>query len=120
MNKIIINAKNISGKYFFKGVYMEKVNKKVILISVIIIAAALLIVSVTLGVSMSVKHKKNDDWVLHSYGNSVALYKGNEVYEVYSSIVLDTLPETDQKLFNNGILFMTREEAVSAIEDYDG
>lgn len=59
-------------------------------------------------------------WVLHSYGNNIALYNGDEIIEVYGSVALDTLPLEDRQRLNNGIVFNTREEALTAIEDYDG
>ncbi len=59
-------------------------------------------------------------WVLHSYGNNIALYNGDEIIEVYGSVALDTLPFEDRQRLNNGIVFNTREEALTAIEDYDG
>jgi hypothetical protein len=58
--------------------------------------------------------------VLHSYGNNVALYNGEKIVEVYGSIMLDTLPEEDRRLLDNGIVFTTKKEALSAIEDFDG
>ncbi len=59
-------------------------------------------------------------WVLHSYGNNIALYNNDEIIEVYGSVTLDTLPLKDRERLQNGIIFKTREEALSAIEDYDG
>lgn len=59
-------------------------------------------------------------WVLHSYGNNIALYKGDDIIEVFGAVALDTLPREDRQRLDNGIVFNTREEALSAIEDYDG
>ena len=52
--------------------------------------------------------------------NNVALYNGEEIVEVYGSISLDNLTDEDKKMLENGIHFTTRDEAVTAIEDYDG
>ena len=35
---------------------------------------------------------------MHSYGNNVALYNGEEIIEVYGSIMLDTLPDREHDL----------------------
>jgi hypothetical protein len=43
-----------------------------------------------------------------------------EVVEVFGNIVLDTLPNEDQKHLERGITFLTKDEALTAIEDYDG
>ena len=75
---------------------------------------------VAIGCALKDKAKEPEKWILHSYGNNVALYNGDRIVEVYGSIVLNTLPSDDKKQLDNGIAFSTREEAVSAIEDYDG
>ena len=81
---------------------------------------SLAVIIIAIGLVIRTKKENPETWVLHSYGNNVALYNGNEVVEVYGSIVLDTLPDEDRRLLDNGIHFTTKEEAVSAIEDYDG
>ena len=43
-----------------------------------------------------------------------------EVVEVFGDIVLDTLPNEDLKHLKSGIPFLTKDEALLAIEDYDG
>lgn len=82
----------------------------------------LCIASLIITVSVVVKNKIEEPkaWVLHSYGNNVALYNGENIVEVYGTIVIDTLPETDRRLLDNGIAFPTKKEAVNALEDYDG
>lgn len=99
---------------------MDKMNLKKFGIIAASIAISLAAIIITL--SFVGKSQKDDpeNWVLHSYGNNVALYNGEEIVEVYGSIMLDTLPEDDKRQLDNGISFQTREEAVSAIEDYDG
>ncbi len=94
-----------------------KVRLYILIIGTSICAAALIIVS---GFVIKNKTENPEHWVLHSYGNNVALYKGDDIVEVYGEIVLDTLPEDDRRLLDNGISFSTKEEAVNAIEDYDG
>lgn len=97
-------------------------DKKQIKIGIIALFITISVTLLIIAVSLALKTKKENPeiWVLHSYGNNVALFNGEEVVEVYGSIVLDTLPDEDRKLLDNGIHFQTREEAVSAIEDYDG
>ena len=97
-------------------------NIKELKLSIATIAIAISIASIifTLGFIIDDKTKNPEAWVLHSYGNNVALYNGDKIVEVYGSIVLDTLPLDDKRQLDNGIAFPTREEAVNAIEDYDG
>lgn len=99
---------------------MEKFTKTVTAISVVSFAVAIALILVTLGLTIKYRKETQEPWVLHSYGNSVALYNGDEIVEVYGTIVLDTLPEEDKRMLDNGLSFLTKEEAVSAIEDYDG
>lgn len=99
---------------------MEKFTKTVTIISVLSFAVAIALIIVTLGLTAKYRKGNEEPWVLQSYGNSVALYNGDEIVEVYGTIVLDTLPEEDKRMLDNGLSFLTKEEAVSAIEDYDG
>ncbi len=101
---------------------MDKFSKKVLLISVLTIATAVILIGSTLVFALSSRKqtKNTEPWVLQSYGNNVALYNGENVIEVYGAIMLDTLPEADKRMLDNGISFLTKEEAVMAIEDYDG
>ena len=99
---------------------MEKFSKTVTIISVLSFAVAIALIIVTLGLTTEYRKGNEEPWVLQSYGNSVALYNGDEIVEVYGTIVLDTLPEEDKRMLDNGLSFLTKEEAVLAIEDYDG
>lgn len=98
---------------------MEK-SKTNIAIIIIIISLSIAAIIVALGYAGKTKTENPELWVLHSYGNNVALYNGEQIIEVYGSITLDTLPDEDKRLLDSGISFTTREEAVSVIEDYDG
>ena len=100
--------------------FVEKKIKNSILIIILIISLSISAILLAIGFALKNKQENPDLWVLHSYGNNVALYNGEEIIEVYGSIALDTLPESDKRLLDNGIFFLTREEAQSAIEDYDG
>lgn len=97
------------------------ISKKTV-ISVLAISLSISVAVLIISLSFAVKAKKSEPtkWVLHSYGNNVALYNGEKIIEVYGTIMLDTLPEADRNQLNNGIAFLTREEAMSAIEDFDG
>lgn len=88
-----------------------------ILISLLI---ALSILIATLISLLKQNVEENTKWVLHSYGNNIALYNNDEIVEVYGSVALDTLPIEDKNRLDRGIVFKTREDALTAIEDYDG
>ena len=97
------------------------VNKKTV-IAILAVSLSVSFAVIIIALSYAAKTKKEEPvkWVLHSYGNNVALYNGEKIIEVYGSIMLDTLPEDDRRQLDNGIAFTTKEEAISAIEDYDG
>ena len=88
-----------------------------VLISLLIARSILIATLVSL---LRINTEQNAKWVLHSYGNNIALYNNDEIVEVYGSVAIDTLPIEDRNRLNNGIVFRTREEALTAIEDYDG
>ena len=99
---------------------MEK--EKSLQLEFLIIALTFAISAIIISSSFAVRDSKQNksDWVLHSYGNNVALYKDDEIIEIYNTVYLDTLPKADRKQFENGILFHTKKEALMALEDYDG
>jgi flagellar basal body-associated protein FliL len=99
---------------------MYKFSKTVTIISILVFATAIALVLVTIGIVFGQSEPSAEPWVLQSYGNNVALFNGEKVIEVYGSIMLDTLPDEDKRLLDNGIVFSTKEEAQNAIEDYDG
>ena len=115
-----MNKNPLFTKNNFKGwCYMRLTTKNTVIIAVVLTVcmSALL---VTVGFVLKNKHDNPEMWVLHSYGNNVALYIGEKIIEVYGSIMLDTLPDEDKRLLDNGIFFSTKEEAQNAVEDYDG
>lgn len=99
---------------------MEKTNRRILCAIIIVAAIAIAMLLVTIGIVFGERNLNMEPWVLQSYGNNVALYNGDEVVEVYGAIMLDTLPDEDKRLFENGITFITKEEAIMAIEDFDG
>lgn len=98
-----------------------KKKQRTLLYSIVIICTVCLS-AIIIALSFAVKTKKQNPtkWVLYSYGNNVALYKGDEIVEVYGTITIDNLPITDRRRLEAGIVFPTKEEALLAIEDYDG
>lgn len=99
---------------------MEKGNSRLLIITILVISIAVSLILATFGYAIGERNVTNQHWVLRSYGNNVALYNGDDVIEVYGSIMLDTLPEEDKRQLDNGISFFTKEEARTAIEDFDG
>ena len=71
-------------------------------------------------ISVFANNKDNMDMVLREYNGSVALYKGNEIIEIYDEIVIGVLPDTDRKLLKEGIVIENEEQLSRIIEDYDG
>ena len=99
---------------------MEKNKGVTLAIAAIVISVSIAVIIITGGIAIRESPAENAEWVIRSYGNNVALYSGKQVIEVFGAISLDTLPESDKRLLDNGIIFPTREEALSALEDYDG
>ncbi len=99
---------------------MDKTKCRNLNIAVIIVSIFASIIIITAAIVAAGRRDKPKAFILKSYGNNVALYSGDEIVEVYGSVLLDTLPESDKKMLDTGISFPTKEEAVSAIEDYDG
>lgn len=99
---------------------MQKIiNKKSFTLG-IILAVFLLAIITASALSVKCKQENPDSWILQSYENTVVLLNNGEVVEVFGNISLDTLPQEDLKHLENGIAFLTKEEAMIAIEDYDG
>lgn len=99
---------------------MGKIKEKNLIIYILVITFCLSLIFLSIGLAMKDSSKTSDNWHLASYGNSIALFNGDEIVEVYGAISLDTLPEADKELLRNGIAFPSKEEARMAIEDYDG
>ena len=99
---------------------MDRTKQRNIIITAIVLTAAAVIILLTAGFAARDRDYEPSSWVLKAYGNSVALYNGDEVAAVYGDIVLDNLPPEDIKILENGIAIPTREEAEQALEDYDG
>ena len=99
---------------------MQKVKYKKMLALGLILGAFLIAIIVATALSLNIKDQNPDGWILQSYENTVVLLNNGEVVEVFSDISLDTLPKEDLNHLARGIEFLTKEEALLAIEDYDG
>ncbi len=99
---------------------MEKVKNKKMLALGLILALFLLAIIIATALSVKCRIENPESWILQSYENTVVLMNNGEVVEVFGDISLDNLPKEDLKHLENGIAFLTKEEALMAIEDYDG
>ncbi len=64
--------------------------------------------------------EKNVEYTLKSYKNTIALYSGDDIVEIYNNIVLNTLPEADIQSFNKGVSISSPAQAEIFLENYDG
>lgn len=99
---------------------LEKLkNKKMLALGIVL---GVFLIAIILASAFSIKYRQENPsgWILQSYDNMVVLLNNGEVVEVFGDISLDTLPPEDLKHLEKGIEFLTKEEALSAIEDYDG
>ena len=62
---------------------MEKKIQNWLLIVILIISLSVSAILIALGFALKNRQENPDLWVLHSYGNNVALYNGDEIIEVY-------------------------------------
>ena len=99
---------------------MENKKSRNLIAAAIAITAAAVIVLLVAGFAAAGTDYEPTGWVLKAYGNSVALYNGDEIKAIYGEVELDTLPPEDVRMLESGIAFPTRAEAETAIEDYDG
>lgn len=100
---------------------MAKITDKKYLYLGFMLAVFLLIIIFTCSFAAKTQNENNNDnWVIQSHQNTVVLLNNGEVVEVFSDISLDSLPEEDKKHLEVGISFLTKAEAMTAIEDYDG
>ena len=101
---------------------MEQKKQRTLILLTVCCAVLLIVAILFVGFFLQQTAQTEDEtaWVLRSYGNGVALYKGRELSAVYGDIVLDNLPAEDVALLKKGLSFSTKEEAERALEDYDG
>ena len=99
---------------------MSKIYDKKYFIIGVVLGLFIISVIITCIFAKNQQKETNDSWVLRSYDNTVVLMNNGEVVEVFGDIVLDTLPSEDIKHLESGIPFLSKDEALMAIEDYDG
>ncbi len=99
---------------------MAKVLNKKYLILGVMLGAFLLIIVLTSGFAVKTQHENTDNWVIQSHENTVVLLNNGEVVEVFGDISIDNLPNEDKAHLEKGIYFLTKDEALTALEDYDG
>ena len=61
----------------------------------------------------------NNSYTLKAYKNTVALYDGEEIIQIYNHIVLNTLPQKDIKNFKSGITVGSIDDADRYLTDFD-
>ncbi len=103
-----------------RGGFLQKIkNTKMVALGIIL---SIFLLAIIVATAFSVKFKQDNPshWILQSYENKIVLLNNGEIVEVFNNISLDTLPKEDLKHLASGISFLTKEEALLAIEDYDG
>ncbi len=60
-----------------------------------------------------------NNYTLKAYKNTVALYNGEEIIDVYDNIVLNTLPNNDVSKFKSGISVASPSQAEIYLQDFE-
>ena len=94
---------------------MENKKSRNLIAAAIAITAAAVIVLLVAGFAAADPDYEPTGWVLKAYGNSVALYNGDEIKAIYGEVELDTLPPEDVRMLESGIAFPNRAEADTAL-----
>lgn len=98
---------------------LKIVDKRYLALGIMLGIFLLLIVSAC-GLAVKEQTETNENWVVRSFEDTVVLMNNGEVVEVFGDIIIDTLPNEDQEHLQKGIHFISKDEALLAIEDYDG
>lgn len=85
----------------------------------ITVAVSIFIIIICLITINNVKPTKTQDLVLKTSGNNIALYKGEQIIEVYDEIDVRRLTDYDRQLLKKGILVESESDLLSILEDYD-
>lgn len=99
---------------------MVKVLNKKYLILGLLLGAFLFVIVLTSSFAIKTQTENTDNWVIRSHKNTVVLLNNGEVVEVFGDITIDNLPKEDKAHLEKGIYFLTKDEALTALEDYDG
>lgn len=89
-------------------------------LTVLAAAVTLAIFSVIFSFISVAANNQNAPLILREYNGCAALYKGNEIIEIYDEIVISVLPQADKEMLASGIVIKNEEQLNSIIEDYDG
>ena len=99
---------------------MAKVLNKKYLILGLLLGVFLIVILMTSGFAIKTQTDNTDNWEIRSFEDTVVLLNNGEVVEVYGDISVESLPTEDKKHLEKGISFLTKDEALLALEDYDG
>lgn len=99
---------------------MFKVADKKYLFMGILLAVFLVLIISACSLAVKEQSKPDTDWIIRSFEDTVVLMKDGEVIEVFGDISIESLPKEDREHLEKGINFLTKDEALLAIEDYDG
>jgi len=99
---------------------MAKVLNKKYLILGILLGSFLMIILLTSGFAVKTQTRSIDNWEIRSFEDTVVLLNNGDVVEVFGDISVDSLPPEDKKHLEKGISFLSKDEALLALEDYDG
>ena len=99
---------------------MKKISKKSLLIIISTLTISISAILITFGFLFKFQNKNSNTWVLKTKENYVVLLNNGEIVEVFGDIVVNNLPKEDINHLKMGIKFLSKEEAMLALEDYDG
>ena len=95
------------------------VDKKYLALGIMLGVFLLLLIGAC-GIAVKEQTESDDSGVIRTFEDTVVLLNNGEVVEVFGDISVDMLPREDQAHLEKGIQFLTKDEALLAIEDYDG
>ena len=88
--------------------------------ALLVIVITLIITSLILLIAYRNNNTQKNKYFLREYNGTVALFKDEELVEVYDGVVTENLPFNDYKRFADGIKVSGIDEAQIIMEDYDG
>lgn len=98
------------------GDFMNLFIKKILVPTIIFILLFVLIAFLTTNKPVS---KMQNNYMLRSYKNTIALYNNGNIVKIYDNIVLNTLPQHDIQNFNSGIPVTSQTAAEAYLEDFE-
>ena len=90
--------------------------KKILVPTIIFILLFVLIAFLT---TNKPTNEKQNNYVLKSYKNTIALYSNENIVKTYDNIVLNTLPLQDIQNFTSGIPFTSQTAAETYLVDFE-